>query len=198
MVKGSGKSSASSGTRKKHARKAAAASGTDGQAPPPPVKPKKEKGEKGGKKGSSLKKEPRQKVYIPPVKPAPPQPDPLETTGLAHRLPPELLVVLRTLGVKLLAYHMGMCGPWDFGPSPLTKFTPSRTVPFPPLTGGPSPSYGHLLPVTSRKHVALDPMGFRRVHLHHPLLLLLTYNNPKLVPLPLPSCRICGGTLGFP
>ncbi|THV07136.1 hypothetical protein K435DRAFT_710473 [Dendrothele bispora CBS 962.96] len=100
MVKGSGKSSASSGTRKKHARKAAAVSGTDGQAPPPPVKPKKEKGEKGGKKGSSLKKEPRQKVYIPPVKPAPPQPDPLETTGLAHRLPPELLVVLRSLGKK--------------------------------------------------------------------------------------------------
>ncbi|THU99401.1 hypothetical protein K435DRAFT_855683 [Dendrothele bispora CBS 962.96] len=92
MVKGSGKSSTSSGTRKKHARKAAAASGTDVQAPPP-VKPKKEK-------GSSLKKKPRQKVDIPPVKPAPPQPDPLETTGLAHRLPPELLVVLRSLGKK--------------------------------------------------------------------------------------------------
>ncbi|KAG6830417.1 hypothetical protein H0H93_014034, partial [Arthromyces matolae] len=46
------------------------------------------------------KKEPRVKVYIPPVKPAPVQPDPLETTGLAHRLPPELLIVLRSFNKK--------------------------------------------------------------------------------------------------
>ncbi|KAF5370318.1 hypothetical protein D9758_006910 [Tetrapyrgos nigripes] len=98
MVKG--KSSASSGTRKKHARKAAGASGIIEEPIQKDKKPKKEKGEKGGKKGA--KKEPRQKVYIPPVKPAPVQPDPLETTGLAHRLPPELLVVLRSLSKKAI------------------------------------------------------------------------------------------------
>lgn len=40
------------------------------------------------------------KVYIPPVKPAPVQPDPLETTGLMHKLPPELLIVLRNLSKR--------------------------------------------------------------------------------------------------
>ncbi|KAK0191944.1 hypothetical protein F5146DRAFT_1102178 [Armillaria mellea] len=92
MAKGSGKSSASSGTRKKHAKKAAG-----------PIEPDagqtKEKRVKNKEKGKG-KKEPRQKVYIPPVKPAPVQPDPLETTGIAHQLPPELLVVLRGLGKK--------------------------------------------------------------------------------------------------
>ena len=39
-------------------------------------------------------------MYIPPVKPVPTQPDPLDTSGLAHSLPPELLVVLRSLGKK--------------------------------------------------------------------------------------------------
>ncbi|KAK7439775.1 hypothetical protein VKT23_017349 [Stygiomarasmius scandens] len=98
MVKGNPKSSASSATRKKHARKAVAGVAEE-PIPSKDQKPnKKEKGEKGGKKGS--KKEPRQKVYIPPVKPTPVQPDPLETTGLAHRLPPELLVVLRSLAKK--------------------------------------------------------------------------------------------------
>ncbi|KAG2132698.1 uncharacterized protein EDB93DRAFT_1323055 [Suillus bovinus] len=70
------KSSATSGTRKKNARKAAQ---------------KKQKGQK---------KEPRKKVYIPPFKPAPPQPDPLDTLGLIHRLPPELVIILRSLGKK--------------------------------------------------------------------------------------------------
>lgn len=92
MAKGSGKSSASSGTRKKHAKKAAG-----------PIEPDagqmKEKRAKNKEKGKG-KKEPKQKVYIPPVKPAPVQPDPLETTGIAHQLPPELLVVLRGLGKK--------------------------------------------------------------------------------------------------
>jgi E3 ubiquitin-protein ligase listerin len=84
-----GKSSASSATRKKHARKA-------GPAPQEPLpKEKKPKG-----KDKNLKKEPRQKIYIPPVKPAPIQPDPLDTTGLAHQLPPDLLVVLRRFGKK--------------------------------------------------------------------------------------------------
>ncbi|KAI0336704.1 hypothetical protein GY45DRAFT_1377084 [Cubamyces sp. BRFM 1775] len=89
-----GKSSASSGTRKKHARKAAAA---HGGAPEEPQQPK-EKKPKGKDKKS--KKEPRKKVYIPPVKPAPVQPDPLDTLGLAQKLPPELLIVLRLLSKK--------------------------------------------------------------------------------------------------
>lgn len=88
-----GKSSATSGTRKKHARKAAT---TSGQVEEPSVpKEKKPKG-KEKKKG----KDPRKKVYIPPVKPAPVQPDPLDTLGIAQRLPPELLVVLRRLAKK--------------------------------------------------------------------------------------------------
>ena len=94
MVKGNLKSSASSATRKKHARRAA---GQD-QAEEPGQLPKEKKG-KGKEKGRG-KKEPRSKMYIPPVKPAPPQPDPLDTTGLAHTLPPELLVVLRSLSKK--------------------------------------------------------------------------------------------------
>jgi stearoyl-CoA desaturase (delta-9 desaturase) len=87
MGKGPGKSSATSATRKKHAKKYA----------PPPEEPaprtKKEKKARG-------KKEQKQKIYIPPVKPAPVQPDPLETTGLAHSLPPELLIVLRSFNKK--------------------------------------------------------------------------------------------------
>lgn len=89
-----GKSSASSATRKKHARKAAA--GVQGIVEEPQLP--KEKRPKGKDKKS--KKEPRKKVYIPPVKPAPIQPDPLDTLGLAQRLPPELLVVFRLLSKK--------------------------------------------------------------------------------------------------
>ncbi|KAJ7074942.1 hypothetical protein B0H15DRAFT_1027322 [Mycena belliarum] len=81
------KSSASSGTRKKHARKAAG---------PEPIEEMPR--EKKGKKHRS--DPPRQKVYIAPVKPSAALADPLETMGLAHRLPPELLVVLRSLGKK--------------------------------------------------------------------------------------------------
>ncbi|CCM05109.1 uncharacterized protein FIBRA_07316 [Fibroporia radiculosa] len=90
MVKG--KSSASSGTRKKHAKKAAAAS----SLPDEPTVPK-EKKLKGKDKRN---KEPKKKVYIPPVKPAPVQPDPLDTLGIAQRLPPELLIALRRLAKK--------------------------------------------------------------------------------------------------
>ncbi|KAJ7702616.1 hypothetical protein B0H16DRAFT_1394969 [Mycena metata] len=82
-------SSASSGTRKKHARKAA---GPD--APPPPKQEKKDK-----KKHRS--DPPRQKAYIPPVKPTA-APDPIEAYGLAGRVAPELVVVLRSLGKKAL------------------------------------------------------------------------------------------------
>ncbi|KAI9062239.1 hypothetical protein FKP32DRAFT_1593812 [Trametes sanguinea] len=88
-----GKSSASSGTRKKHARKAAAAHG--GADEPQEKRPKGK-----DKKDKKNKKEPRKKVYIPPTKPAPVRPDPLDTLGLAQKLPPELLVVLRLLSKK--------------------------------------------------------------------------------------------------
>ncbi|KAF8634833.1 hypothetical protein AX17_004084 [Amanita inopinata Kibby_2008] len=90
MVKGNPKSSATSATRKKHAKRAAPQ-----EDPAPLPKEKKPRGKDKGKK-----KEPRQKMYIPPVKPAPVQPDPLETTGLSRTLPPELLVVLRSFGKK--------------------------------------------------------------------------------------------------
>jgi len=86
MVKGNPKSSATSATRKKHLKKH--------EQPDETPKEKKQKGKKG------QKKEPRVKMYIPPVKPAPVQPDPLETTGLAHSLPADLLVVLRNVSKK--------------------------------------------------------------------------------------------------
>ncbi|KAJ7584094.1 hypothetical protein C8J56DRAFT_1005201 [Mycena floridula] len=82
------KSSASAGTRKKHARRAAG---------PQVVEEPKEK------KGKKNKKEVRPKIYIAPIKPTAVRPDPLETTGLAHRLPADLLVVLRNLGKKAVA-----------------------------------------------------------------------------------------------
>ncbi|KAH9035965.1 hypothetical protein EDB84DRAFT_1659282 [Lactarius hengduanensis] len=96
MVKGSSKSSASSATRKKHARKAAG--GNDG--PPADVsnlpKDKKPKGKDRGKN----KEPPRKKAYVPPAKPQPVQQDPIDALGLAQRLPPDLLVVLRGLSKK--------------------------------------------------------------------------------------------------
>ncbi|KAJ2933069.1 hypothetical protein H1R20_g4020, partial [Candolleomyces eurysporus] len=85
---GHGKSSATSATRKKHAKKNA----------PPPEEPVPKT--KRGKKERGRKAEPRQKIYIPPVKPPPVQPDPLETTGLAHTLPADLLIVLRSFNKK--------------------------------------------------------------------------------------------------
>lgn len=89
-----GKSSASSGTRKKHARRAAQVAGMDATE----NQQKKGKGDKKGKKGKD--KEPRKKVYIPPSKPAPVRPDPLDTLGIAQIVPAELLVVLRKLAKK--------------------------------------------------------------------------------------------------
>ncbi|TFK22367.1 hypothetical protein FA15DRAFT_681687 [Coprinopsis marcescibilis] len=89
MGKGTkGKSSATSGTRKKHAKK---------QLEPDTLQPQKKVKKDRGKKKD---KEPRKKVYIPPIKPAPVQPDPLETTGLARSLPSDLLVVLRSFSKK--------------------------------------------------------------------------------------------------
>ncbi|TFK49320.1 hypothetical protein OE88DRAFT_1713557 [Heliocybe sulcata] len=85
------KSSASSATKKKHARKAGG---------PQPQDPALKNQKKDKTKGKGKNKEPRKKVYIPPYKPPPPQPDPLDTFGLAKQLPPELLVVLRSLKKK--------------------------------------------------------------------------------------------------
>ncbi|KAI0084737.1 hypothetical protein BDY19DRAFT_969852 [Irpex rosettiformis] len=96
-----GKSSASSATRKKHARKAAHTAGVD-SAETQQQQQQQKKGAKGdkkhGKKGKD--KEPRKKVYIPPSKPAPVRPDPLDTLGIAQIIPAELLVVLRKLAKK--------------------------------------------------------------------------------------------------
>ena len=86
------KSSATSATRKKHARKAV---GGEQLLPLP-----KEKKDKTEKRGKGKHAEPRQKIYIPPSKPAPVRPDPLTSTGLASRLPPDLLVILRRLAKK--------------------------------------------------------------------------------------------------
>lgn len=86
------KSSASSATRKKHARKAA---GGD----PLPL-PKQQKQPKDSAKGKGKSKEPRVKQYIPPTKPSAVNPDPIDALGLAKRLNPDLLVVLRRLGKK--------------------------------------------------------------------------------------------------
>ncbi|KAG9311744.1 hypothetical protein JVU11DRAFT_7987 [Chiua virens] len=102
MAKGQ-KSSATSGTRKKNTRKAVqAAQGSSSAVPPPsPVpKPSKPKGGKGPKLSKREAREQRKKVYIPPTKPTPAIIDPLDTTGLAHSLLPELVVILRSLGKK--------------------------------------------------------------------------------------------------
>jgi len=89
MVKGNSKTSASSATRKKHSKKHA-----------PPEESVQDNNRKGSLKGGKKIKETRVKMYIPPVKPAPVQPDPLEATGLLHTLPADLLVVLRNLSKK--------------------------------------------------------------------------------------------------
>jgi len=94
MVKNQ-RSSASSATRKKHAKKAAVASGEVVENPPVP-KQKKPR----GKEKARLKAEPKKKVYIPPVRPQAIQPDPLDTLGIAFSISSELLVILRRLGKK--------------------------------------------------------------------------------------------------
>ena len=94
MAKGASKSSASTATRKKHARKAV----KDALPTDTPNLPK-EKKAKGKDKGKG-KEPPRKKMYIPPVKPQPVQQDPIDALGLAQRLPAELLVVWRGLSKK--------------------------------------------------------------------------------------------------
>ena len=95
MAKGASKSSASSATRKKHARKAATKDVLPTDTPNLP----KEKRAKGKDKVKG-KEPPRKKVFIPPVKPQPVQQDPIDALGLAQRLPAELLVVWRGLNKK--------------------------------------------------------------------------------------------------
>lgn len=89
------RSSASSATRKKHAKKAAVAAGEVVETPQIP-KQKKPR----GKEKARLKAEPRKKIYVPPVRPRAIQPDPLDTLGIAYSISSELLVVLRKLGKK--------------------------------------------------------------------------------------------------
>jgi hypothetical protein len=89
------RSSASSATRKKHAKKAATAAG---DAVETPLVPKQKKPR--GKEKARLKAEPKKKVYIPPIRPRAIQPDPLETLGIEYSISSELLVVLRKLGKK--------------------------------------------------------------------------------------------------
>lgn len=92
-----GKSSASAGTRKKHAKKAAA---KDGEEQPKQQHTKLQRGQKKLSKAQQ-RALPKVKQYIPPPKaPAPPIPDPLDGQGLARTLPAELVVVLRRLGKK--------------------------------------------------------------------------------------------------
>lgn len=94
MVKNQ-RSSASSATRKKHAKKATIASGEAVENPPVP-KQKKPR----GKEKARLKAEPKKKVYVPPVRPQAIQPDPLDTLGIAYLISSELFVILRRLGKK--------------------------------------------------------------------------------------------------
>jgi len=102
MVKGHGKSSASSATRIKHQKKAAVSLGIDlaattsAKSQPGPHKNK----EKTARSKNEGKKEPKVKAWVLPIKPARAQPDPLEVGGLASRLPPEMVVVLRNVGKK--------------------------------------------------------------------------------------------------
>lgn len=91
-------SSASSATRKKHAKKAAGDDvANDNQAQ---AGRGKAGGGKGGKGKGKKNAEPRVKIYIPPVKPQALQRDPVDVLNLATSLPPDLLVVFRKLTKK--------------------------------------------------------------------------------------------------
>ncbi|GMK59535.1 hypothetical protein CspeluHIS016_0801410 [Cutaneotrichosporon spelunceum] len=99
VTMGKKSSSASAGTRKKHARKAGKDEDEVSTGRP-------QRGQKRGPDNKKLSKKERKalakvKQYIPPPKPpAPPIPDPLDGQGLARSLPAELVVVLRRLGKK--------------------------------------------------------------------------------------------------
>nr|KIR46016.1 hypothetical protein I312_04558 [Cryptococcus bacillisporus CA1280] len=98
------KSSASAGTRKKHAaKKTHREHGDDSDHQPQSGAPQPSKKQRGEKKLSKAQKRalPKVKQYVPPPKPpAPPILDPLDGQGLARTLPADLVVVLRRLGKK--------------------------------------------------------------------------------------------------
>lgn len=94
------KSSATSATRKKHARKAAQAHGEDDSQASTQAGTRGNTKQKGRDKGKGKKKEPRVKQYIPPTKPQALVKDPIDVLGLAGTLSPELLVVLRRISKK--------------------------------------------------------------------------------------------------
>ncbi|CAE6481494.1 unnamed protein product [Rhizoctonia solani] len=85
-----GKSSASSATRKKHARKAAAHDPSISIAPSPKVQGK----------GKGKNKEPRVKQYIPPPKYKPQVEDPIESAVIASALPPKMVLCFKGLSKK--------------------------------------------------------------------------------------------------
>jgi len=96
--------SATSATRKKHARKAAGEASQDASSAGNSNQNKAGQGKGPGGKGSKGKgkknAEPRVKMYIPPVKPQALQRDPVDVLKLATSLPPDLLVVFRKLTKK--------------------------------------------------------------------------------------------------
>ncbi|EAL20617.1 hypothetical protein CNBE3250 [Cryptococcus deneoformans B-3501A] len=98
------KSSASAGTRKKHAaKKTHREHDDDSDHQPESGTPQPSRKQRGEKKLSKAQKRaiPKVKQYIPPPKPpAPPILDPLDGQGLARTLPADLVVVLRRLGKK--------------------------------------------------------------------------------------------------
>jgi hypothetical protein len=97
-------SSASSGTRKKHAKKAAAEGSQDASSASNTNQTQAGRSKGAGGKGAKGKgrknAEPRVKMYIPPVKPQALQRDPVDILRLATSLPPDLLVVFRKLTKK--------------------------------------------------------------------------------------------------
>jgi hypothetical protein len=96
------KSSASSATRKRKAAKAAKKGGVEDEdnAKPSNGAPADKTLQRGQKKVKGKKKEPKKKVYIPPVKPKADIVDPLDSMGLASLLPADLVVLLRKAGKK--------------------------------------------------------------------------------------------------
>ncbi|KAF8755405.1 Ring finger [Rhizoctonia solani] len=87
-----GKSSATSGTRKKHARKAAT------HDPSIAIVPAAKSQGKG--KGKGKNKEPRVKQYIPPPKYKPLVDDPIESLSVASVLPPNMVLCFKGLSKK--------------------------------------------------------------------------------------------------
>ncbi|CAE6527519.1 unnamed protein product [Rhizoctonia solani] len=87
-----GKSSATSATRKKHAKKAAAHDPSIAIAPAPKTQ--------GKGKGKGKNKEPRVKQYIPPPKYKPLVEDPIESSAIASLLPPNMVLCFKGLSKK--------------------------------------------------------------------------------------------------